>query len=112
MSVTENVYLGHDNEIALILKNNSTVVDLVSVTRMTVKLDKVLLESTNGGSDPIIWNQSSFVTGEVHIRIGDISSLIEAGLYNAPLTVYDSISTAGIVWGNVRVRVWPNPEST
>jgi len=112
MAVTENIYLGHDNEIALILKNNSSAVDLASVMRMTLKIDRVLLSSTNGGSDPIIWGQSSFVTGEVHINISDLTTTLEAGLYNAPLTVYDSVSTSGIVWGNVRVRVWNNPETT
>jgi hypothetical protein len=110
--VTENVYLGHDNEIALILKNDSTAVDLASINRITIKMGQTLISSTNGNSDPILWNQSSYVTGEVHIKIGELTSILEEGLYNAPITVYDAISTAGIVWGNVRVRVWPNPEST
>ena len=112
MSVTENVYLGHDNDIALILKNNSTAVDLASVSKMTLKVDRVLISSTIAGINAITWSQSSYVTGEVHINIGGLSSSLSAGIYNAPLTVYDSVSTAGQVWGNVRLRVWPNPEST
>lgn len=112
MAVTENIYLGKDNEIALILKNDSTAIDLSSVTRMTLKLGRVLISSTNGGSEPILWNESSYATGEVHIKLRGMSSVIECGLYTAPLMVYDPVSTAGVMWGNVRVRVWDNPEST
>lgn len=114
--MVENVYLGHDNEIALILSENSTAVDLSGVSQMTLRIGSVLISSTNGATDAILWNGGTYITGEVHFKLGESSLLTVAapngGMFRSPLTVYDAASTYGVVWGSIVLRVIPDVEAT
>jgi len=99
----EIVYLGHENSIDLILKADGIAVALTSVTRMTLTLGTTLIDSENGGADPIRWIQTGYATGEIRLFLGD--QTISAGNYQAPLVVYDPTNTDGIVWGFIPITV-------
>lgn len=94
---TEYAYIGHDNTIDLILKADGVAVSLASVTKITLTLGTLLIESTNQATDPIRWNQAGYDTGEVRLQIGEVEGLVE-GKFSAPLIVYDSTNDDGIVW--------------
>lgn len=111
MSDLETVYLNKDNVIALILKDNDTAIDTSAVTRATLRLGHALIASTNGATDAILWGGATYATGEIHVDLGG-STLIEAGVYTAPLTIYSAGSTNGTVWGNIKIRVMVDPETT
>jgi len=97
---TEVTYLGHDNTIDLLLKADDIAQDLSSVTRMTLEVDSVTINSAISGS-AFDWNTG--VTGKLILALGD-ESLI-AGEYRATLTVYDPTNTDGIVWGSFKLIV-------
>lgn len=99
----ETVYLGHSNTIDLILKENNTAVDLSGVVKMTLTFNGQTLESTNSTAD-ITWNQAGYETGEIRLHLGNQSTL-STGIYEAPLVVYESTDTIGVVWGNVPLRI-------
>lgn len=100
----ETVYLGHDNSIDLLLKSDGTAYDLSSVTKMTITIGGVTVESTNQAGDPILWNQGSYDTGEARFFLGDQS--IEEGTYRkCYVVVYDANNGDGIVWGSVYLKV-------
>jgi hypothetical protein len=94
----EHVYLDHDNTIDLILKADGVAVSLASVTKISLAVGSVLIESTNQAADPIQWAKSGYATGEVRIAIGGVSGLVAGVRYDAPLIVYDSTNDDGIVW--------------
>lgn len=101
---TEIVYLGHDNTIDLILKDEDVAVSLAAVTKMTLTLGDVTLISTNQVGDPILWAQLGYATGEVHLDLGE--EVIKPGNYEeAWLVVYDPTNTYGVVWGSFMVEV-------
>lgn len=100
---TEIAYLGHDNSIDLVLKADGAAVDLTSVTRMTLSLGSVLIDSDNGSTDPIRWTKSDYVTGEVRLFLGGISA--PPNTYDAWLVVYDPSNVDGIVWGSIKIMI-------
>jgi len=109
---TETVYLGHDNSIDLILKSKIppygpwSAIDLSGVSKITLKIGSKLVESTNQASDLIRWVQSGYVTGEIRMFLGSLSSTdVPPNLYSAFLTVYDSSNDDGIVWGMIPLIV-------
>ena len=96
--MSEYVYLGHDNQIRLILKQNSVASDLASVTKIHLVIGTVTVSSVNGASDPIRWAQAGYATGEVRMDLGGQS--LRAGTYrHCPVVVFDATNTDGIVWG-------------
>jgi len=106
----EIVYSGHENSIDLVLKADGIAVALTSVTRMTLTLGTKLIDSDNGGADPIRWIQSGYATGEIRLFLGD--QTISAGNYQAPLVVYDLTNPDGVVWGRVPLTVIAEVEAT
>ena len=97
---TEVTYLGHDNTIDLLLKADGIAHDLSSVTRMTLEVDSVTVDSAISTS---AFDWATGTTGKLILILGD-ESLI-AGEYRATLTVYDSTNTDGIVWGSFKLIV-------
>jgi hypothetical protein len=96
--MSEYVYLGHDNQIRLILKQNSVASDLASVTKINVVIGTVTVSSVNGASDPIRWAQAGYATGEVRMTLG--AQALRAGTYrHCPIVVFDAVNTNGIAWG-------------
>jgi hypothetical protein len=106
----ETVYLDHDNYLNLILKADGAAVDLVGVTRMTLSVGKDVVDSDNGGSDPIQWAKLGYATGEIRLFLG--AEDLTPGDYLAPLIVYDPTNTDGVVWGNILLSVEADPEVT
>jgi len=98
------VYLGHDNALDYILKADGVAVDLSSVTRMTLTLGSVLIDSDNGDSDPVRWAKSGYATGQFRLVLG--GQTLTAGHYqNAWLVVYDPTNTGGVVFGSIPIFV-------
>ena len=97
---TENVYNGHDNTIDLLLKADGAAQDLSSVTRMTLEVDSVTIDSAISGS-AFDWDTGT--TGKIILALGGES--LTAGAYRATLTVYDPTNTDGIVWGTFKLIV-------
>jgi hypothetical protein len=100
----ETVYIGHDNAIDLILKMNGVAYALTSVTKMTISVNGVVFTSQNNPSDPILWNQAGYQTGEIRIFLGMANGIV-AGSCEAPLVVYDAGDPDGIVWDIIPLRV-------
>lgn len=97
--MSEYVYIGHDNEIRLILKQNSVASDLASVTAMRLVIGTVTVSSTNQVTDTIRWAQSGYATGEVRMKLGDLTTLKPGTYRHCPVVVVDSTNVDGIVWG-------------
>ena len=96
--MSECVYIGHDNQLRLILKQSSVASDLASVTKIHLVIGTVTVSSVNGASDPIRWAQAGYATGEVRMDLGGQS--LRAGTYrHCPVVVFDATNTEGIVWG-------------
>jgi len=96
----EIVWLGHDNESKLILQSSGSAVDLSGATAMTLNFDGRTFTSTNGTDQCMTWNKAGYALGEAHIHIGYLTS-ITPGNYDGVIVVYDSVSTDGIVWGDI-----------
>lgn len=109
MTTRETVYLGHDNSIDIILTEDDQVQNLSAATQMTVTLGAVTITSDNGAADPIRWNKSGYVAGEVRIFLGH--QAVTAGYYEAPLVVYDEVNTEGVVWTVIPIDVKPEVEN-
>jgi hypothetical protein len=105
------VYHGRDNEIAIILKENGTAIDVSGSSAMTLRVGKLLISSTNGSTQRIRWNGTTYVTGEVHLCLGSATD-IPVHVYRAPIIVYDSTNTKGVMFGNVHIDVHADPEAT
>lgn len=105
------VYHGRDNEVSIVLKENGTAIDVSGSTLMKLRVGTLLIESTNGSTQRIRWNGTTYVTGEVHLCLGSATD-IPVHVYRAPITVYDSTNTNGVMFGKVHIDVRPNPEST
>lgn len=107
---TEIVYLGHDNTIDLQLKASSTAYSLSAVTKITATFGSTLITNNSASSGTIVWNGSSFSTGEIRLTLGDQS--INAGTYHVPVIVYNAANSTGIVWDYVPFLVKANPEAS
>jgi hypothetical protein len=100
----EVVYLGHDNSIDYLLKENDSAVNLSTSTSMSITLGTVTISSTNGASAAIRWAQVGYSTGEVRLYLG-LTTTIAAGDYDAPLIAYGPDYANGLVWGKIGIRV-------
>ena len=107
---TEKVFLGHQNPIRLVLKENSSAIDASLITSASITLN-CKIESADGAAGMIRWNQAGYETGEVRLYLG-LSTKLQPGTYKAPLVLYDATSTAGIVWGNIDIQVLKDPEGS
>lgn len=98
--MSEIVYIGHDNQIRLILKQSDVASDLASVTTIRLVIGTVTVSSTNQVTDTIRWAQAGYATGEVRMTLGDLTTL-KAGTYrHCPLVVVDASNADGLVWGS------------
>jgi uncharacterized phiE125 gp8 family phage protein len=96
----EHVYLGKDNAINLTLKSDGVAVDLASVTRMTLTMGTVTVDSdTSAGA--FDWSGGN---GSLVLSLGGVSSLIE-GIYDAELAIYDPSNEEGLIWGTIEIEV-------
>jgi hypothetical protein len=106
----EVIFLGHDNWISRILRENGTAQDLAAVSTITMTFGDVLVSSSNQGSDEIRWNQTGYDTGEIRINLGNRMDL-PAGDHRVPIVVYDATYPDGLVWDIVDVVVVPEVEA-
>ena len=103
--MSESVYLGYDNDIRLILKQNSVASDLASVTKIQIVLGTKTITSTNQVADPIRWAQAGYATGEVRMELG--GQAITPGTYkHVPVIVMDAVNTSGIFWDDIEITVY------
>lgn len=103
----ENAYIGRDNSIDLILKADDVAVNLSTSTAMKLVIGKEVINSTNGSTQAIQWNQSTlWATGEVRLYLGSTALSIKAGKYSASLIVYGSTYINGLVWDDqIPIRI-------
>lgn len=99
----EIVYLGHDNWIDAVLKEDGSAKSMSAATKMTLTFGSLLVDSTNDAADPILWAKEGYLTGQIRIKLGQVA--IPAGSYDAPLVVYDASNPNGIVWGEIPIQV-------
>jgi len=100
----EVVYLGHDNSIDLLLKEDGVAYSLAQTTQINITVGDVKITSTNRDIDPIKWYRSGYQTGEARFFLGDQD--IDPGTYRrAWIVVFDYNHQEGIVWGNIRMTV-------
>lgn len=95
--ITETVYLGRDNRVDLLLNADGIAQDLTNVTKITAAFGDELVESDNGGSDPIRWDQVDQDTGIIWCSFGAQS--IDPDHYHVPLVLYDGDNPNGVQWG-------------
>ena len=102
--MSEMVYLGHDNTIYLVLKEDGVAQSLAAVSRIDLNIDDGEYEfSSADSSDGSSFDWDFSVTGGVLISLGQTE--IEAGTYRARLVVYDPTNAKGIVWGDFDLMV-------
>ena len=93
--ITEIAYTTYDNEIGLILKEDSTAIDASQITRIILNVAGSDYDS-NVNSEYFSWPTSE--DGEIKLLLGDAS--IPAEIYKTHLITYDATNTDGIVWGS------------
>ena len=102
---TDTVYLGHDNVIRKLFLEEKEPVDLSSVSKMTLSLAGITIESDNGPDDLIRWG-GGLQTGEVVLSLGSEARLkARPAPYDAVFVVYDGSHANGIVWGSIKILV-------
>lgn len=108
---TEIIYLGHDNEIDLVLLENGAPVALDAVTRVVCDLGATSLDSDSlgfGAGQPFDPTVTGIYGGQsvdlLRLLLGGQS--IPEGLYRGRLVLYDPSHPGGVVWTeSLRVRV-------
>lgn len=101
--IAETVYLDRDNTIDLRLKADGVVVDLSSVTTITLIVGAGTISSNNADDATIRWAKPGYSTGELRLFLG--GQAIEPGRYNAELIIFDPTHPNGLHWGNIVLRV-------
>jgi hypothetical protein len=95
--LSETVYLGRDNRNDLLLKADGTAQDLSAVTKITAAFGDDLVESDNGASDPIRWDQPGQDTGVIWCSFG--GETLTPNHYHVPFVLYDVDNPEGVQWG-------------
>jgi len=117
---TEIIYLSHSNINSLILYRQRhtdsapvaiPLTEMDTITRMTLTLGTTLIDSDNGGADPIQWgSKPGYVAGEFRLNLG--GQTITPGDYkNAWLVAYTTTYPNGQVWGSFPAYVMADVEA-
>lgn len=104
--IREAIYLGRTNTIDWQLQAEGVAVDLLSVTRMTVTIGGVTLDSAtlggNGLGNAFYWTPNIPAEGvaNLFLKLGVAASAasIPVGRQFMRLTVYDPDNPEGLVW--------------
>lgn len=101
----EDVFLGRDNTIVLILSADDpdssvrTPLDadqMAAITKIALVIAGTTYESTNQADDPIRWAQAGYDDGEIRLTLGDLE--LTLGHVEGRLIVYDADNADGIAW--------------
>ena len=95
----EDVYLTHDNEISVTVKNDGVTYDISSATRVTLKVGATTIDSSTS-ADAFDWGDGD---GIIKIALGE--ETLNTGNYPAALVVYDAVNTNGLYIGTFKVRI-------
>ena len=98
--MSDTIYLGNDNAIEWQLTEDGTAVNLASVSRMTLELAGLTIDSASHAS-VFDWSGGD----KVVVSLGQ--QAIPTGYHVAQLTVYDASNPNGIVWGQSIIQVEP-----
>lgn len=104
----EIIYLGRDNTIDWQLQADGVAVDLSSVTRMTLQIGAVTLDSAddgNGLGNPFYWTSGVPASGVANLFLTLGGAELTAGFANARLTIYDPDHPNGLVWTQEPVNI-------
>ena len=106
--ITETVYIGKSNKIALLLKArkansaDATDQDISATTKMELKVGALTISSASNAS-AFDWSTDG-ADGILYLDIGRVSGL-KKGLFKARLTVYDTTYPYGWVWDDFMLNV-------
>jgi hypothetical protein len=99
----QTVYLGRDNEIGVVLYDDSSgtmePIDFSGVTKILIRLDGETFDSV---SSPELFD-TSYGNGKLFIYLGGAS--LPVGSYHMRIILYDPVHTNGIVWPTITVSV-------
>jgi len=102
----EQIWIGRDNTIEIILKANGVAQSLSSVTHMEFVISGTTYSSVTSGY--FDWESrgtgSGTTTGWTSLSFGGAPGLTP-GTFDAELIVYDPANTSGIVWGELPLRI-------
>jgi len=98
------LWIGRNNSLDFLLKEDGTAIDLAAVTKMELEFDSahVVTDSTPG-SYPIKWEFTPEVTGKVSLQLGNdenVPTELEK-YYKAELILYDPTNEEGVTWGEI-----------
>jgi len=91
------VWLGYENSLGLLLREDRRAVDLSSVARVRLFLESSVLESANRGGDPMLWCEPGYRKGEIRLFLGGVN--LSLGNHTASLVVDE------VVWGEFEFDV-------
>lgn len=103
-SIREVIYLGRDNTIDLILKEDDVAVDLSSVSRMVLITPSFTVDSDTVGFGSGKAFDCTEGSGKVILKLGSATGVI-AGTLRGILYVYDPANTNGIRWGEIKLII-------
>lgn len=103
------VWIGGDNTLDFILKEDGVAVALDNITKIELDFDTDssgnIISDTTANAYPIKWafDSSEQEDGKISIQIGSESDLpaTPEQYYKAQVWLYDSVNTNGICWGEL-----------
>lgn len=98
------IWIGKDNTLDFILKEDGVAQDLSGVTKVELEFDSSsVITDTTPGSYPIKWEFTPAVVGKISLQLGKESATpTELEKYHkATLTLFDGVNDDGITWGEI-----------
>lgn len=108
MTKIERVYLGHNNTIDLILKEDGVAVDLSAATNVSITIGAMTVSYAN---NPSGFDLSEMNIGKLKMELGNLTEdslftgLVVGAYSSCPITIYDPARPEGLVWGKIIVTV-------
>ena len=97
MTLKATVFAGKDNKLSLRLLSGGVAQDLSSITRITVEVGFVTVDSA---TNPEAFDWSTYATeGRVDFYLGRVLTQETHQYLPATVTLYDAEYTQGIEWG-------------
>ncbi|MEN6439771.1 MAG: hypothetical protein ABFD97_14445 [Syntrophobacter sp.] len=91
------IWLGYENSLDLLLREDRRAVDLSNVIRVRLVLESSVLESASRGGDVMLWCEPGYRKGEVRLFLGGQN--LSLGSHSASLVVDE------VVWGQFEFDV-------
>lgn len=104
----ETIYLGRNNRIDRVLKNQGVAYPLDTMTKIELIIGETTVSSTNQAGDKIRWSLAGYATGEIRCSLGLQTGLVASPIQQmAQIVCYDSGNPDGIIWDSFDVLILP-----